>query len=92
MKILILCTRVPYPDGKADSMTVFNVIRHLSSRHRILLLTMGDKKVDSDQLEISKYCDFVEVIYNSKLSSLIDVLIGLLFKKLPLQVCYFKSR
>ena len=36
MKILILSPRLPHAHGKADSMTVYRIIRYFAQRHDVI--------------------------------------------------------
>lgn len=90
MKIGVILSRFPFPLEKGDKLRAFHQIKELSKNHTIYLCCTSDKKVSSSDLkELEDYCESIMIIRLSKLTILINLIKGLLFSKLPLQVAYF---
>jgi len=90
MKIGILLSRFPYPLEKGDKLRAFHQIRELSKSNEIYLCAISTDKVKAEQLEkLKPYCSEILIIKINKLSVLINLIYGLIFTKLPLQVAYF---
>jgi len=93
MRIGVLLSRFPYPLEKGDKLRAFHQIRCLSENHEIFLCAISAKKVDQKAIdELQPYCKAIKIIHLSKASILINVLYGLVFSRLPLQVAYFFNR
>lgn len=91
MKILFLSQRFPYPPDKGDTLRSFNEIKYLSQRHQIHLACLADNPSDirhSD--ELLRYCQSVDIVPRSPLTSRIRALVALLGSK-PLTLAYFFS-
>jgi len=90
MKIGILLSRFPYPLEKGDKLRAFHQIRELSKTNEIYLCAISKSRVQQSQLEqLSSYCTEIKVIKLNKLTIFLNLVYGLLFTKLPLQVAYF---
>jgi polysaccharide biosynthesis protein PslH len=93
LRILIVSARLPKLLGKADSKTVYHLIKFLKDRgHEVSLVSYYDKHDTlADQEHIQQLCTRCIIIYLNntlaKLRSLFAV-----FNKIPLQVAYYKSR
>jgi len=93
MKIGVLLSRFPYPLEKGDKLRAFHQIKELSRTHEIYLCAISDKKVNETSLnQLLPYCKDIKVIRLNKFNIVRNLLIGLLFSKLPLQVAYFFKR
>lgn len=67
MKILMLTPYLPFPDSSGGQIRSYNLIKHLSKKHRITLFSLI--KDDSEKRfvsELEKYCTKVEVFKRSK--------------------------
>lgn len=68
MRILFLCHRFPYPPNRGGKIRPFNMIRHLSGRHSVVV---GSLAHSGEELKegsgLAAYCDAViaEVVPNS---------------------------
>jgi len=90
MKIGVLLSRFPFPLEKGDKLRAYHQIRELANNHEIYLCCVSDKKVKlSDIKQLEPYCKEIKVINLSKITILFNLVKGLLFSKLPLQVAYF---
>lgn len=93
MKIGILLSRFPYPLEKGDKLRAFHQIRELSKTNEIYLCAVSTDKIKAEQLEkLRPYCSEILIIKINKFSILINLIYGLIFTKLPLQVAYFFKR
>lgn len=90
MKLGILLSRFPFPLEKGDKLRAFHQIRELAENNEIYLCCISDRIVKpSDYDQLLPYCKEIKVINLSKLTVFINLLKGLLFSNLPLQVAYF---
>jgi len=89
MKILFLCHRIPYPPNKGDKLRAFNILKHLSQKHTIDLLTLADDKKDLRyQEDLKSYCRKVETFYFHPFIAKLKILLYL-FSSKPLTLPYF---
>ena len=90
MKLGVLLSRVPYPLEKGDKLRAFHQLKELSKRHEIYLCAISAGKVDPEALDkIRPYCKELKIIRLNKLSILLNLIHGLFFTNLPLQIAYF---
>ncbi|MFT6167022.1 MAG: sugar transferase (PEP-CTERM/EpsH1 system associated) [Vicingaceae bacterium] len=90
MKIGVLLSRFPFPLEKGDKLRAYHQIKELAKNNEIYLCCVSDKEVKpSDLMQLKPYCKEIKVIKLSKLTILKNLIKGLLFSKLPLQVAYF---
>ncbi|MBL4709312.1 MAG: glycosyltransferase [Flavobacteriales bacterium] len=93
MRIGILLSRFPYPLEKGDKLRAFHQIRELSKTNQIFLCAISDQKVDQKSIDqLKPYCEEIKIIRLSKPIILWNLLFGLFFSKLPLQVAYFYKK
>lgn len=89
MKILFLCHRIPYPPNKGDKLRAFNILKFLSEKHTVDLLTLADDRDDLRyQDDLVPYCRQVEVFYFNPLIAKAKILAHL-FSSDPLTIPYF---
>ena len=90
MKIGVLVSRFPYPLEKGDKLRIYHQIKALSKKHEIYLCAISEREVVQNELhQLQKYCTSIKVIRINKLNIFFNLIKGLLFTKLPLQVAYF---
>lgn len=93
-KILVLCSRQPYPPVSGAKIRMFNNIKMLSKKNRVDVLFITTEKIDKEKIEeLKKYCENVIIFKVSKVSFILNTLFGLVKNKFPLQVnlYYFKK-
>lgn len=79
MKILFLCHRIPYPPNKGDKLRAFNIIRYLSEKHDVYLVSLFDDIRDiGHKAELEKYCAGVSLFYIHPLYSKIKAMLWLI--------------
>lgn len=92
MKLLFLTPRVPYPPYRGDKLKVWNLLRQLSKRHRITLLTFVQNKEEEGLLEpVREFCEEIHFVRLPKWRSVVNCFFAL-WKKIPFQVAYYESK
>jgi len=69
MKILFVCHRLPYPPNRGGKIRPFNMIRHLSKKHSVVVASLAGSERELKEGEgLKDYCDEViaEVLPDSK--------------------------
>lgn len=57
MNILFVCHRYPYPPNRGGKIRPFQMIRHLSQRHRVVVATLAHSQEEVEQgAELKDYC------------------------------------
>ncbi|MEM9820071.1 MAG: glycosyltransferase [Bacteroidota bacterium] len=94
MKILIVSPRFPYAMGKADSMTVFHMIRYFwQQKHEVILATFHNREKfpEEERQLVRKMCKEVRVVHLSKMKVGIKLVKNALSKQ-PFQVAYYRDQ
>lgn len=89
--ILYLVHRIPFPPNKGDKVRSFNLLKYLSSQHRVYLGTFVDDPLDWQYVpKVEEFCEetfFSEIKpFRSKLKS-----ISAFFDGSPLTVKYYRD-
>ena len=92
MRILFLTSRFPYPPFRGDKLKIYNLIRELSGRHEVTLVSfIQNSEEEGLRPEMEKLCARVETVKLPLAQSLLQC--GLAFSgHTPFQVAYFRSR
>jgi len=91
MKILFVCHRLPYPPNRGGKIRPFNMIKHLSRRHSVVVVTLAHSKRELlHGADLKNYCEEVicEVVPNSIRWGRA---VMSLFSSTPSSVSYFRS-
>jgi sugar transferase (PEP-CTERM/EpsH1 system associated) len=92
MNILFLTSRFPYPPHRGDKLKIYNLLKRLSRKHTITLLSFVSGRRDLSYVgEIEKLGVRVETVVLPKWRSLMNSLLALPGSE-PLQVRYYTSR
>jgi len=92
MKILLITPRLPYPPHRGDKLKIFNLLKRLSKKNSIHLVSFIEKKDELAYLPyLTPFCVAIDVVPLSRWQSYGRCLVGL-FSALPLQIHYFKSQ
>lgn len=92
MKLLFLTSRLPYPPFRGDKLHLLNILKPLSHRHEIVLVSFIQKEEERQWFEeLRPFCRRLEVVYLPTWRSLANCL-GALVSNTPFQVAYFRSR
>ncbi|HXV42073.1 MAG TPA: glycosyl transferase family 1, partial [Anaerolineae bacterium] len=63
MKILFLSRWFPYPPDNGSKIRIFNLLKHLSTRHEVDLISFATETVTEEQSGVMRrYCRRVEVV------------------------------
>ncbi len=88
MKITIVAQRFPYPLDKGDRLTIYHLIKFLSVRHQVTLITFKESSHDPAwEAELQPYCDRIETLPENTIRAYVNCAMGL-FDSLPLQIHY----
>lgn len=91
MKLLFLTSRFPYPPHRGDKLKIYNLIKQLSERHEITLMSFIQSKKELQYVPAMKeYCARIETVYLPPWRSWMSC-IGKIFSNTPFQNAYFKS-
>ena len=91
MKLLFLTSRLPYPPFRGDKLHLLNILKPLSRRHEIVLVSFIQKEEERQWFEeLRPFCKRLEVVHLPTWRSLLNCL-GALFSSTPFQVAYFRS-
>lgn len=91
MKLLIVSPFFPYPPDSGGAIRIYNLIKHLSKEHDIMLLSYIDETQNFSKIEISTYCKAVTIpLPHNKRSWLSHG--KHLFSKLPYSLVYVDNR
>jgi sugar transferase (PEP-CTERM/EpsH1 system associated) len=91
MRLLLITYRLPTDLCSGDHTTIHHLIKHLSARHQIVLLSLIPSDEMRDRLDlVAPYCERVELVRLPRWQSYLNCLRGLLTSN-PLQVAYYRS-
>ncbi len=91
MRILFVATRFPYPPERGDRLTVLQMLRAFSVRHRVHLacFTAGDEPPEAFDA-VRAACEAVTTVPLSPTRSWLQASLGV-FSRTPSQVTYYHS-
>lgn len=92
MTILFLTSRIPYPPYRGDKLKIFNLIRELSPRHEIHLVSFFAGREEAAAVEgLNQFCHSIRLIRLPSWKSYLNCAAALL-ETVPFQVAYYRSR
>jgi len=92
VKLLFLTSRLPYPPFRGDKLHLLNILKPMSRRHEIVLVSFIQKETERQWIdELRPYCKRIELVHLPTWRSLLNCL-GVVFSSTPFQVAYFRSR
>ena len=60
MNILFVCHRFPFPPNRGGKIRPFHMIRHLSRKHRVVVVTLAHSQEELQQgAGLTEHCDDV---------------------------------
>lgn len=63
MNILFVCHRFPFPPQRGDKIRTFNMVRHLSGKHRVTVTSIARSRREAEEgAGISPYCARFEMV------------------------------
>lgn len=92
MKIAFVTSRFPYPPDRGDRLTAFHLLRALSARHLVTLISFEDGTEPPEAREcVEQFCARIEAVKLTRHRSWWQAWTGLL-SSVPSQVAYYRSR
>ena len=92
MRILFLTSRIPYPPHRGDKLKIWNLMKQLSRRHEIILLTFVANDQEARWLgQLREICREVHTVRLPVWRSWLNCALAMP-KKIPFQVEYYRSR
>lgn len=92
MRLLFLTSRFPYPPDRGDRLRTYHFLRRLSAEHDITLVSFAGKQIDAAGHEAARaYCSAIHVVRHSPAAAALVVAANL-WRDLPLQALYYRSR
>jgi len=91
LKIIIVAQRFPYPLDKGDRLTIYHLIKFLSERHQVTLITFKEPSHDPAwEAELQPYCEAIHTLPENRVRAYVNCAKGF-FDDLPLQVHYSRD-
>lgn len=91
MRLMVIAPRFPYPLDKGDRLTVFNLLKHFSRRHRLALVTFLEPGQDpDDRRHFEGWVEEIHTLPLSRARAYGGCLAGGLSRR-PLQTCYYRD-
>jgi len=92
MKIFFACHRFPFPPNRGGKIRPFNMIRHLSQKHEVVVASLAHTQQELDEgEELKKYCTEIYAEVVPEKSRWLQT-IRALPSRTPSSVAYFRSR
>ncbi len=91
MKILFITSRFPWPPYRGDKLKIYNLIRQLSQRHTVALVSLIQDVEEEEHVEaLRPHCSDIHVVHLPRWQSYINCLAALP-GRVPFQVAYYRS-
>src|SRR6185503_8394453 len=91
MNILFICHRLPYPPNRGGKIRPFNMIRHLSQKHSVVVASLAHTEEELKQGEgLKDYCEEVIAEVVPSLERWLRAFMALPTRT-PSSVAYFRS-
>ena len=91
MNILLVTPRFPYPTRTGDTLTVFHLLKHLSQRHAVDLVSCTTEPLPAAYRDaIRPFCRTLRTVPVSPARSFINGA-GAVLRRQPLQAVWFSS-
>lgn len=91
MNILLVTPRFPYPTRTGDTLTVFHLLKHLSQRHAVDLVSCTTEPLPAAYRDaIRPFCRTLRTVPVSPARSFING-VGAVLRRQPLQAAWFYS-
>lgn len=88
MNITIVAQRFPFPLDRGDRLTIYHLVKHLSQRHRVTLVTFTEPYHERAwEAELRPYCARIENLPMLRWRSYVNCITGAV-STLPLQLHY----
>ena len=91
--LLVVSSRFPFPLEKGDKLRMYNQIKDLSTHFNLYLFSISEYAVSkTDQEELLQYLEGLYIHQISVWNKIVQLGVGLLTSKKPLQVHYFYNK
>ncbi|MBF8248143.1 MAG: glycosyl transferase group 1 [Bacteroidetes bacterium] len=91
MKILFLTSRVPYPPHRGDKLKIWNLMKELSARHSIILITFVASRHELQwKKHLSEVCEEMHFVHLPVWRSVLNC-VAASWRQVPFQVAYYSS-
>ncbi|MEK6565214.1 MAG: glycosyl transferase family 1, partial [Bacteroidota bacterium] len=91
MKILFLTSRVPYPPHRGDKLKIWNLMKELSARHSIILITFVASRHELQwKKHLSEVCEEIHFVHLPVWHSVLNCITAS-WREVPFQVAYYSS-
>ena len=91
MKILFLTSRIPYPPHRGDKLKIWNLMKELSARHSITLITfVASRRELQWEKHLSEVCEEVRFVHLPVWRSVLNC-VAASWRQVPFQVAYYSS-
>ena len=91
MTILFLTSRIPYPPYRGDKLKIWNLLRQLSKRHKIVLVSFIQHEQERRyETQLKEVCQEIHLVHLSRWKSLLNCVLAI-FGSEPFQVAYYRS-
>lgn len=91
MKLLFLTSRLPYPPFQGDRLKIYHLLRILSRKHDITLLSFIENEEEGKLVEnLKPFCSHIETVTYSKPQIYKNLLLNI-FSPQPFQTAYYQS-
>lgn len=92
MRLLCLTGRLPFPPDRGDRLRALRVLETLAGDHELTLLSFVESAEQRDQAQqLEAICRRVRIVTRGRATSLATTLLHC-WRRLPLQVLYYRSR
>ncbi len=92
MKILFLTHSFPYPPDEGIKIVCYNLIKELSKRHSVTLLSFINLEKEKDYISVIKnFCERIETVEHNVPKSPVKRIYNILFQKYPFCIYQFYS-
>lgn len=95
-RILVLTPRLPFPVIGGDKLRIYQICKYLKEQgFRITLLSFVQNEKEKEEAFLNKagkIFDTIKVVKLTRFQSFLNVLVGMVSSKLPMQIHYYKSK
>lgn len=89
--ILFLCHRMPYPPNRGDKIRAFNILKYLSKKRRVHLVTFADECRDMEhKAALARYTASQSVVWRGKSDE--AAALEALIRRKPVSLTAFENR
>jgi sugar transferase (PEP-CTERM/EpsH1 system associated) len=91
MKILMITEKFPFPPVDGVKLKVYHMLKGLSKRHTIVLLSFTEPDESIDFGDVKSFCEHIELVTKNKRNFLVPRVILNIFEREPFSLKLFDS-